>query len=170
MRVYDPNYERLRAGGTVERYTPPEIFTALGLTFDLDVAAPPGGVAWVPAGRALSASEDGLSMPWTGRVWVNPPYGRGIDRWLTRLADHGDGVALVFGRTDTNWWGDAARRATAVCFVRGRVRFIDGRTGEPGEGRAPIPSTLLAYGLVCATALIQSGLGPTFLVPAGASA
>lgn len=49
-------------------YTPREVFERLGLTFDLDVCAPPGGVPWVPARRYYTTADDGLSQPWFGRV------------------------------------------------------------------------------------------------------
>lgn len=55
-------------------YTPKDVFDALGLEFDLDVSAPPGGVPWVPAKRYYTLEDDGLTQPWFGRVWMNPPY------------------------------------------------------------------------------------------------
>lgn len=157
-------HERGWRAGSVEWYTPPEVFEALGLTFDLDPAAPPGGVPWVPADAHYSAREDGLAQPWAGRVWCNPPYGVGTGRWLERLADHGDGVALVFARTDTRWFHAAVPWATAVCFIAGRLRFIPG-DGRGGRDTAGAPSALIAYGLPCGLALAESGLGQTFLVP-----
>jgi hypothetical protein len=54
-------------------YTPPWIFETLGLTFDLDVASPPGGIDWIPARRYFTIADDGLSQPWQGFVWMNPP-------------------------------------------------------------------------------------------------
>lgn len=155
--------------GSVEWYTPPEVFEALRLTFDLDPAAPPGGVPWVPANTHYSAREDGLAQPWSGTVWLNPPYGREVGQWLARLADHGDGIALVFARTDTRWWHATVPDATAVCFIAGRIRFV------PGDGRATrdtagAPSALIAYGLTCAIAVAESGLGQTLVVPCTASA
>lgn len=157
------SYQVRSDGSSVEWYTPPEVFSALGLRFDLDPAAPPGGVPWVPAERSYSIEDDGLSQPWSGRVWLNPPYGPNLGAWLDRLADHGDGLALVFARTDTRWYQGAARRATAACFVAGRLAFLrpDGR-----PGRSPTaPSVLLAYGLPCAMALAESRLGVTVLLP-----
>src|SRR5690606_27372557 len=75
-------------------YTPAWLFDALGLTFDLDVASPPGGVEWVPAARFYTVEDDGLSQPWTGRVWMNPPYSRATP-WVDRFIAHGHGVALL---------------------------------------------------------------------------
>jgi DNA N-6-adenine-methyltransferase (Dam) len=156
-------HERRTAKSSDEWYTPPAVFDALGLTFDLDPAAPPGGVPWVPAARHLSQREDGLSKPWHGRVWLNPPYGRATDRWLRKLADHGDGLALVFARTDTAWFQRVASEATALCFIGGRLRFHrpDGTAGDT----APSPSLLAAFGLPCALGLAESGLGQTFIPP-----
>lgn len=150
-------------GGSTEWYTPPHIFEALGIDFDLDPAAPPGGLAWIPAQHFLSEADDGLSSAWQGRVWLNPPYGRGVERWMRRLALHGSGMALVFARTDTRWWQEAIENASAVCFLAGRLRFVSA-VGEPAHS-APAPSALLAFGLTCAMALAEAELGSTLVVP-----
>jgi DNA N-6-adenine-methyltransferase (Dam) len=153
-------------GRSVEWYTPPEVFEALGIEFDLDPAAPPGGVPWVPAARHFCRADDGLSQPWRGRVWLNPPYGRDVGRWLERLASHGDGLALVFARTDTDWFHKAFALATAVCFIKGRLRFVSG-DGNIAPSAAGAPSMVLAYGLPCAMTLAAGGLGRTCVVPGG---
>lgn len=151
-----------QAAGAVtdEWYTPPSVFEALGLAFDLDPCAPRGGLPWIPARRFLSLDDNGLASTWRGRVWLNPPYGPQTGRWLAKLADHGDGVALVFARTDTTWFQDVAPRADAVCFVRGRIRFIraDGRAGRYTGGA---PSALVGYGPAAAKAVARCGLGLT---------
>lgn len=156
-------HDRRTEATSDEWYTPPEVFEALGLRFNLDPAAPPGGVPWVPARRSFSIAEDGLAQDWRGRVWLNPPYGRATADWLARLAAHGDGLALVFARTDTHWFQRFASEATALCFIGGRLRFRrpDGSVGDT----APSPSLLVAFGLPCAIALAESGLGRTLLVP-----
>lgn len=139
-------------GGTVEWFTPPELFQQLGMTFDLDPcmpirrlsddpAVPP--VPWVPARSWWTPIENGLLQPWHGRVWLNPPYGPTAVPFLHRLAEHGDGLALVFSRTETAWWRSVAARADAVCFLRDRVRHVreDGH-----KGRGAMGSALLVFG------------------------
>lgn len=148
-------------GDSVEWYTPPGIFTALGLTFDLDPAAPVGGLDWVPAARHYSIDDDGLTQPWEGRVWLNPPYGPNTERWMRKLAAHGSGVALVFARTETAWWHETIVASDAVCFIAGRLTFLTA-AGTPALYNAGAPSALVAYGADCAEALATSGLGMTF--------
>lgn len=145
-------------GGSIEWYTPAWIFDALGLQFDLDPCSPLDGNRHVPARRFFTVADDGLTQPWQGRVWLNPPYGEETPKWVGKLADHGDGVALVFARTDTKWGQAALRRATAACFVAGRIAFIPG--GDRQTTSAPAaPSMLLAYGDTCARALVAADLG-----------
>jgi hypothetical protein len=73
--------------------TPRWVFDTLGLTFDLDVAAPPWETH-VPATRKYTKADDGLTAPWKGRVWMNPPWS-GPARWVDRFIEHRHGVAVV---------------------------------------------------------------------------
>lgn len=147
---------------SIEWYTPPEIFTALGLDFDLDPCAPEGGVPWIPARAHYSFKDDGLHQDWHGRVWLNPPYGREAQRWVDKLIRHGNGIALVFARTDPAWGQRALKAADAVCFIAGRLRFISG-LDRPGPGHnAPVSSMLLAYSEECARAVMDCDLGVAF--------
>lgn len=153
-----------------EWYTPKHIFDALGIEFDLDPCSPAlPAAAWVPASRRISLPDDGLSATWDGRVWLNPPYGRQIGQWVRRLARHGDGVALVFARTDTGWFQDAARVAGAICFLERRLQFvpaIDGQLGNSVTGAAGAPSVLMGFGS-CSSAVQRCGLGMAFEVRSG---
>ncbi len=82
-----------------EWLTPPEIIEALG-PFDLDPCAPivrPRDTA----ARHFTLEDDGLMQPWEGRVWLNPPYGKHTWKWLNRLALHGQGITIIFARTET---------------------------------------------------------------------
>jgi hypothetical protein len=143
--------------GTDEWLTPPEILAALG-AFDLDPCAPVVR-PWAMARHHFTVRDDGLSKPWAGRVWCNPPFGREAVKWLRRMVQHGDGIALVPARTETAMfyecvWGVA----DAVLFIRGRPHFhrVDGSRAAFNSG-API--ALIAYGDDNATALHESGLG-----------
>lgn len=98
------------------------------------------------AKHSYTVDDDGLAQKWFGRVWLNPPYGSALKHWLKRLAEHGDGVALVPARTEVeSWfWPYIWERAHAVFFFRGRLYFErpDGMTvGNAGHG-----SVLAAYG------------------------
>lgn len=130
-------------GQSVEWYTPPHILEALG-PFDDDPCTP--------------GKTDGLTRAWRGRVWLNPPYGKETPIWLSRLADHGNGTALIFARTDTTFFfTEVWKRATACLFLRGRIRFHK-PGGEIGKHNGGAPSVLVAYGPMNAQALIDSQL------------
>jgi hypothetical protein len=156
-----------------EWYTPRKIFDALGLEFDLDPCSPGANVVpWIPAAQHFTCQDDGLVKRWTGRVWLNPPYGSDTPKWMCRLAEHGDGIALVFARCDTQWFHDYGVRADAICFIKGRIQFVKAQDAVAyAEGRqnpkdsCGAGSMLLAFGNDNAEALYRSGLGLT--VPAG---
>lgn len=146
-------------GKSDEWYTPPYVFDALGAKFDLDVAHPIIPTA-VPAERVIT--EGSLQKEWSGFVWMNPPFGKrmGLVPWLDRFFKHGNGIALTPDRTSAPWWQDAARKADAVLFVDGKIKFIkpDGTSGNsPGTG-----TTLFASGKKAVSALLRAerhGLG-----------
>lgn len=166
---------------TEEWYTPPYIFAGLPVTFDLDPCSPdpndPATTYLTPCRRHLCKRDDGLRAPWSGCVWLNPPYGAGLAAWIGKLARHGDGMALVFARTDTAWFHD--HPPDAVFFLRGRVSFINAQTGtimvkDPTTGREKrgspgAPSMLLAYGERCVGALEATTLRGTLVYTCRAS-
>lgn len=146
-----------RTEGRDEWLTPPHILDALG-PFDLDPCSPGENRSpWRTARRMIGLPQDGLAIEWTGRVWLNPPYGAETPRWLDRLSRHGDGIALVFARTDTAWWHNVACTADAGLFLAGRLKFCD-VSGRPGAHSAGAPSVLLAWGEHNVTALRDSRL------------
>ena len=75
-------------------YTPPSVFDALGLEFDLDVCAPENKLPWIPAKRHYSLKDDGLAQPWEGLVWCNPPYSK-PSPWIDKFINHNNGIMLV---------------------------------------------------------------------------
>lgn len=131
-------------GATDEWYTPPHVFAAMGVLFDLDVAMPDPPLHWIPAENFYSGRS--LERDWNGFVWMNAPFGgrNGLIPWLAKFRSHGDGVALVPDRTSAPWWQDAAGWADSILFVSPKIRFI-GENGQPG--RSPAQGTaLLALG------------------------
>lgn len=147
-------------GESSEWYTPPTIFTALGLTFDLDPAHPGNGRCFVPARRIFTKVDDGLQQPWAGLLWLNPPFGgrRGQVPWIRRFFEHGNGVALCAARTSADWFHTVVfPNAEMLCFPAGKTKFHrpDGTIGtEPGTG-----IVLIGAGAVANEALRRSGLG-----------
>lgn len=117
-----------------EWLTPPEIIEALGL-FDLDPCAPVSYKRpWNTAGQHISKKQDGLSVEWVGRVWLNPPYGRETFTWIRRLSEHKKGIALIFARTETKGFHtEIWEKAHSVFFFQGRIKFYH-VTGEQGGG------------------------------------
>ena len=93
-----------------EWYTPKEVLEALG-KFDLDPCAPVHPL-WRTAEVMYDKNIDGLSQKWKGRVWLNPPYSRPlIELFVRRLAEHGNGIALLFNRCDSKMFQDIIRES-----------------------------------------------------------
>lgn len=145
-------------GQSDEWYTPPEVFDALGISFDLDPCSP-GWNHWVPAKNIYTKLDDGLSKEWHGCVFMNPPFGgrNGHVPWLKKFIEHGNGIAIVRAYTSSAWFHNYAIKANAMLFPRGKTKFIrpDGSIGKaPGHG-----IVLLAIGGRSVIALRNSGLG-----------
>jgi len=123
-------------GATDEWYTPPEIFKALGVRFDVDVSSPGSDVTpWIPADHFIT--DRSLSSLWCGFVWMNPPFGgrNGLVPWLEKFVDHGNGICLVPDRTSAPWFQDFAPKMEVLLFTRGKIKFIDA-DGERGSSPA----------------------------------
>lgn len=121
--------------------TPPEIIHALG-AFDLDPCTSEI-MPWKTAARRYWA--DGLTKPWEGRVWLNPPYGPETYIWLDKMSHHKSGVALVFARVETKgFFRTVWDRAKGILFLRGRIWFYRA-DGTRAKGNAGAPSILIAW-------------------------
>lgn len=100
---------------------------------------------WQTAKMQYTKEYDGLSMPWEGRVWLNPPYGRQTFLWMEKLAKHGDGIAIIFARTETRGFHEWIwNKADGLFFFKGRISFC--RVDGTRSGPANAPSCLVAYG------------------------
>jgi hypothetical protein len=146
-----------------EWITPKEIIDAFGIGyFDLDPCAAVNQ-PWSCARKAFTVEQDGLSYKWWGRVWLNPPYGSKTGIWLSKLAEHGDGIALIFARTETaDWFKYIWSKATAILFIEGRLYFHH-VNGERAKHNSGAPSALIAYGAESADALSKCGIKGKFI-------
>jgi hypothetical protein len=136
--------------------TPRWIINRLG-KFDLDPAAADPR-PWDCALRNYTEKDDGLSQPWSGRIWLNPPFDRyQVGKWIERLARHGHGVALLHARLEAKWFEPAWKSATGVLFLEDRLYFHypDGRRAEANSGA---PACLISFGDDDARILATSGI------------
>jgi hypothetical protein len=141
-------------GTSDDYYTPPFIFEAMKIRFDMDVSAPPGGVPWIPADRSLSIIDDGLTSDWSGRVWCNPPYSN-VTPWAKRLIGHDNGIALV-QMAKSAWFNLVWEHASGALVLPPNIKFVK------GDGTsAPIfmPVILFSFNGDNRDVLINSGLG-----------
>ena len=125
--------------------TPQDFFDKLNWRygpFDLDPCASTHNAK---CANFFTEAEDGLSKDWTGHtVFVNPPYGRGIDKWIakgynTAKDENSKVVMLIPARTDTRYWHDYVMKASEVHFGKGRLKFGD------SENSAPFPSAVIVF-------------------------
>jgi hypothetical protein len=153
------NFERAK-NTTVEWLTPPELVKSLG-DFDLDPCTPINP-PFIHAKVNYNKNDNGLNKDWFGRVFLNPPYGKGMEIWLEKLKKHGNGIALIFARTETKCffahiWDDA----DAVLFVKGRIKFYNLKGEQAGSPGAP--SIFIAYGINNAKSLEESKIEGKFI-------
>jgi hypothetical protein len=149
-------HQRAYEGKTDEWLTPPEIIKSLG-DFDLDPCSPINR-PWDTAKHHFTIEDDGLSKEWQGRIWMNPPYGSNTGKWLEKLSNHGNGIALIFARTETEMFHKFVwNKADALLFFSGRLYFhyVDGTRAKSNAGG---PSVLIAYGRNNVDSLYNCGI------------
>ncbi len=129
------------SNATDEWETPRALFDRLNALyrFTLDVCAT---AANAKCRRFYSKEQDGLSRPWAGICWMNPPYGRQVGLWVRKAYEAAVAgatvVCLLPARVDTAWFHDYCIKG-AVQFVRGRLKFGDAKNS------APFPSMIVAF-------------------------
>jgi len=121
--------------------TPADFFAELDAIFhfDLDACATPHN-AKCP--RFFTKEEDALKQPWSGTVWMNPPYGREIAAFMRKAYEESvrgaTVVCLVPSRTDTEWWHTYAKFGKVI-HLRGRLKF------GGAKSCAPFPSAIVIF-------------------------
>ncbi len=132
-------------------YTPAWVFERMGITFDLDVCAPPEGIPWIPAARHFSMVDDGLSQPWEGRVWMNCPYSEAW-RWVPRFIEHRHGICLL-PHAKSSWHPLIWTEADGIATPDTRVNFVSHRS----NGEVMYPLFFAAFGDECVEAIGRLG-------------
>jgi len=128
-------------------WTPKWIFDALKLTFDLDVACPPEGPMHTPCNAYYTQAENGLTSPWHGRVFMNPPYSN-CSPWVNKWLDHGNGIAIVC--VSKSKWADRLwMESDGIVLLKQNMKFV--------QGSIPWPTLIAAIGKDNAEALIALG-------------
>lgn len=132
--------------GNNEWYTPADIIEAARKTMggiDLDPATSEVAQEVVKANTYYTVETNGLDKPWSGRVWMNPPYAselisQFVDKLIAELLNIEQAIVLVNNATETEWFNKLVDKATMVCFPKSRVKFYmpDGKTGAPLQGQA----------------------------------
>ncbi len=127
---------------SAEWSTPQNIFNALNeeFAFELDVCATAENAK---CSRYYTIEQNALIQPWDGVCFCNPPYGRGIEKWIKRAYDSSRSgatvVLLIPAHTDTKYWHDFVLKAAEIRFVKGRLKF-SGATKA-----APFPSVVVVF-------------------------
>lgn len=124
--------------------TPQDFFDELNeeFCFNLDVCALPENAK---CERYFTPEVDGLSQPWEGNVWCNPPYGREIGSWVKRAylaakTGYADLVVMLLpARTDTQWFHKYIYGKAEIRFVKGRLKF------GGSKNSAPFPSMVVVF-------------------------
>jgi phage N-6-adenine-methyltransferase len=147
---------------TEEWATPQDFFDEVNKEFgpfELDVCST---IVNAKCNNFYTKAEDSLSQVWSGKCWMNPPYGRTIGVWVKKAYESSlcgaTVVCLVPSRTDVAWWHEYAMLADEIRFIRGRLKFTkcsgeilgncpesvkDGRHAPTSA--APFPTALLIF-------------------------
>ena len=130
------------SSNTNEWYTPRDLFTKLNLeyNFTLDSCATPENAL---CSKYFTKDIDGLTQDWSKDiVFMNPPYGREIGKWIKKAYEESQKgavvVCLIPSRTDTAYWHDYVMKGK-ITFIRGRLKF--GGSKNP----APFPSAIVVF-------------------------
>ncbi|MBI3978672.1 MAG: adenine methyltransferase [Chloroflexi bacterium] len=127
--------------------TPSRTFEALDAEFDFTLD-PCASAPIKPSIEYFTEVDNGLARSWSGRVFVNPPYGRVIADWLRKITASRESCEVIVGllpcRTDSAWWHDHVMPADEIRFIRGRLHF-EGVDHSPAAHNAPFPSCVVVW-------------------------
>jgi len=125
--------------------TPQWLFDEYNKTynFNIDVCALPENAK---CKEYFTPEKDGLTCVWKGNVWMNPPYGSEIKKWVKKASEESNKgnctvVSLLPARTDTRWFHDYIYMGININihFIKGRLKFGNSKNS------APFPSMIVIF-------------------------
>lgn len=173
-KEFNKNVKVMLSSEKMDWQTPKVLFDKLNALygpFDLDAAANKDNYKVYPfLTEDPEGTIDGLKCSWVGtgckKVWLNPPYGRSIGKWLKKAAEEAvkgcTVVCLVPSRTGSKWFQEAVKQATEVLFLKGRVVF-ETAPGQPvldKKGKpmaAPFDSVVFVFTPKLPTEFVEIG-------------
>ena len=140
---------------TAEWYTPKIFVDAVRRVLgdiDLDPASSETANETIQAAKIYTAEDSGLNREWRGRIFLNPPYTRGlIEKFVDKFCAEFDGknvteaILLIDAATDTAYFRRLVERCNGICFSRGRINFCRG-DGLTTRGHHVRGQAFLYYG------------------------
>jgi len=130
---------------SLEWATPQHFFDQLEEQFGEFTLDPCSNESNYKVKNRFTEKDDGLEQDWRGHnVFMNPPYGRVIKNWIKKAYEEAQKedttvIALIPARTDTRYWHDYVMKASAIYFVKGRLKFGN------GDNSAPFPSAVVVF-------------------------
>ena len=134
---------------SAEWETPQDLYDYLNLDyrFTLD---PCSTTESAKCEKYFTKKDDGVSKSWEGeRVFMNPPYGRDIKKWVKKAYEEGQKpntvvVCLIPSRTDTKYWHEYCMKAWKIHFIKGRLKF-ENKFSADVSSSAPFPSAVVIF-------------------------
>ena len=134
--------------GNFEWYTPSEYIEAarevMG-SIDVDPATTEQVNKNIKAEIFYTKETDGITKEWKGNIWMNPPYSHKlVAQFTSKLLEKIESgevkqaIVLVNNATETKWFQAMLKMCVAICFPKGRIRFINlqgVKTSTPLQGQ-----------------------------------
>lgn len=158
LEVNSPSMRIIHNSGNNERYTPEYIIQLARKTMgNIDVDPASSEIAnnsLIKASMFFDKETNGLLQEWHGKIWLNPPYQRGlIESFIDKLLEEyhagrtTEAIILTHNASETKWYGKLLEETTAMCVVSGRIRFYainnGGQVYKP-KG-APLQGQFITY-------------------------
>jgi|19_taG_2_1085344.scaffolds.fasta_scaffold31113_3 phage N-6-adenine-methyltransferase len=132
-------------------YTPEYIIDMVRqvMPIELDPASSDSANKIVKSKRYFTEANDGLLKNWKGKVYMNPPYSRGwVKKFMEKLCYEykagfvDEAIALLNNGTETGWFQDSAKLSSAICFPKGRIRYL---SKDLNSSNGPLQGQVIFY-------------------------